>query len=471
MKATTAIKALVLTASILHSPFSIFNSAAQAAVIEQVIVRQQWPWSTDVKVEYKVTGITTPVNIGVRAFNGDVELNSATLAAATKGDLFGIAEDGVGSFVIDPVKAFGTSKVALANFKVKLSLSDAPANINEVLYRIVDLDSGAITDVKRADFYGNKYGTYEVSYQAVRGINTKLSDVFIWTGVTNDPAYVTTKLALRRIPAATFGPWLMGDSGTHTYTASAWAGMTQHLVELTEDYFISVFPVTQAQYEKLTGSRGFGSYTNQVTYPLNDAYPVLAEWWDIRGSEFWPNNHNVDAAKFLGLLRAKTGGSVLFDMPTEAQWELACRAGWDVNEAFTGPSSLGYSALRNQGWCKVSNNELGHDGTMHPVGLLIPTAFGLYDMLGNCKEWCLDLMYKSSGDYAWTSTAEPEVNPVGAPKSEGYAVSGYYYHVTRSSSPGQNYTENNICVRVHRQSHTFSGSRNDFGFRVACAAE
>ena len=102
-------------------------------------------------------------------------------------DLFGIAEDGVGSFVIDPVKAFGTSKVALANFKVKLSLSDAPANINEVLYRIVDLDSGAITDVKRADFYGNKYGTYEVSYQAVRGINTKLSDVFIWTGVTNAP--------------------------------------------------------------------------------------------------------------------------------------------------------------------------------------------------------------------------------------------------------------------------------------------
>ena len=459
MKVTTVLASFMAAASL------------NAAVIEQVIVRQQWPWSTDVKVEYKLSGVTSPVDISVKAFNGNVELDSSRLAASMTGDRYGIAEDGVGTIIIDPVKAFGTSKVALANFKVKLSVSESVENINEVLYRIVDLDTGAIVDATRADFYGNKYGTYEETYTAVGGINTKLSEVFIWTGVTNDPAYVTSKLVLRRIPAKSFGSWLMGDTGVNTYTASAWAKMTQHLVQLTEDYFISVFPVTQAQYEKLTGTRGFGSYTNKVDYPLNDAYPVLAEWWDIRGSENWPANHNVNGAKFLGLLRDKTGGSVLFDMPTEAQWELACRAGWDVNEAYTGPASLGYKDLRNLGWCNVESGEQGHDGTMHPVGRLIPTAFGLYDMLGNCGEWCLDLGYANSSDYAWKSTTDPEVNPVGAAKSEGKAVSGYYYHVVRSSSSLQNYTENNICVRFQRQSHGFGGTRYDFGFRVVCSAE
>ena len=220
-----------------------------AAEISQVIVRQQWPWSTDVKVEYRIVNVDRPVNLTVRAYNGDVELDSTALAGAMRGDLFGIAEDGVGSFVIDPVKAFGTAKLALANISVKLSTVDAQEGINEVLYRVVDLNNGSIVDVTRADFYGNKYGTYETSYAAAGGTNTKLSEVFIWTGVTNDPAYVTSKLVLRRIPAKSFGPWLMGAAGTPTYTPSLWSGATQHLVSLTEDYFISVFPVTQAQYE------------------------------------------------------------------------------------------------------------------------------------------------------------------------------------------------------------------------------
>ena len=468
MKTTTSIKAAAIATVILNSLFCSF-SCLHAAVIQQVIVRQQWPWSTDVKVEYKLAEVTAPVDISVKAFNGETELPLP--AEAVSGDLYGISESGIGQFIIDPVKAFGNAKVAIADFRVELELSDSAANINEVLYRIVDLNTGSIVDAKRADFYSNKYGSYEESYTAAGGVNTKLSEVFIWTGVTNDPAYVTSKLVLRRIPAKSFGSWLMGDSGVHTYNASVWAGMTQHLVQLTEDYFISVFPVTQAQYEKLTGSRGFGSYTNQVDYPLNDAYPVLAEWWDIRGSENWPANHNVGAEKFLGLLRAKTGGSVLFDMPTEAQWELACRAGWDENEAYTGAASLGFSVLRDMGWCNVTGGSGGNDGSMHPVGKRLPTAFGIYDMLGNCREWCLDLQYVVSTDYQWTSKVEPEINPVGATKEEGRSTSGYYYHVVRSSSSIQNYSENNICVRVQRQSHTFSGSRNDFGFRVVCAAE
>ena len=55
--------------------------ALDAATIEQVIVRQQWPWSTIVKVEYKLSGVTSPVDISVAAYNGDEPLASANLDA------------------------------------------------------------------------------------------------------------------------------------------------------------------------------------------------------------------------------------------------------------------------------------------------------------------------------------------------------------------------------------------------------
>ena len=51
------------------------TAALNAAVIEQVIVRQQWPWSTDIKVEYKLSAVTNPVDIAVQAFNGETELS------------------------------------------------------------------------------------------------------------------------------------------------------------------------------------------------------------------------------------------------------------------------------------------------------------------------------------------------------------------------------------------------------------
>ena len=92
---------------------------ASAAVIDEVIVRQQWPWSTDVKVEYKLAEVTTPVDISVKAFNGNVELPLPSDAMA--GELYGITESGIGQFIIDPVKAFGNAKIAIADFRVELS--------------------------------------------------------------------------------------------------------------------------------------------------------------------------------------------------------------------------------------------------------------------------------------------------------------------------------------------------------------
>ena len=54
--------------------FAAFATAAQAAKIEQVIVRQQWPWSTDVNVEYKLSGVTGPVDVAVTAYDGERQI-------------------------------------------------------------------------------------------------------------------------------------------------------------------------------------------------------------------------------------------------------------------------------------------------------------------------------------------------------------------------------------------------------------
>ena len=190
MKVTTVLASFMAAASL------------NAAVIEQVIVRQQWPWSTDVKVEYKLSGVTSPVDISVKAFNGNVELDSSRLAASMTGDRFGIEEDGVGTIIINPVKAFGTAKVALANFKVKLMLSDSELNIHEVLYRIYDLETGSHEDVTRAQLLNGEFGAIETDFAKVgSGFNTTLDDVIIWTGVTNNIAYKTTHLVMRKVNA------------------------------------------------------------------------------------------------------------------------------------------------------------------------------------------------------------------------------------------------------------------------------
>ena len=108
MKKTMILAGLVATASL------------NAAVIEQVIVRQQWPWSTDVKVEYKVTGVTSPVNIAVRAFNGNEELDSVN------------ADDIVGK----RTNTFGAELLMLSD-RVPKGFVSAKAGIEDIMLMII----------------------------------------------------------------------------------------------------------------------------------------------------------------------------------------------------------------------------------------------------------------------------------------------------------------------------------------------
>ena len=400
MKTTTVLKVI----AIFHFTFSIIHS--YGAVIEQVIVRQQWPWSTDVKVEYKVSGVTSPVNIGVRAFNGDLELDSSNLGSSISGKRYGIAEDGVGSFVIDPVKAFGTAKVALANFKVKLSLSEAASNINEVIYKVFDLTTGACQDITRADFYNGKVenGEFVTDYTSLHSrflapSSELVGDVLIWTGVTNNVKYKTTHLVMRKIPAAN-KVWHMGAPTTETGYRPATE--TNHLVKLTQNYYMGVFEITQKQYMLLVGN--------------NPSTGTSAEDADIRpankvqyGRETADNNNTAWQA--VKRIRTKTGNSS-FCLPTSAQWEFACRAG-SATGLYSGRniSSGGLwsgcdSDLTILGWFAGNASS-----AIHPVGRKLPNAFGLYDTLGSVWEWTLD-KYTENDAYVATFGAGWQPNDI-----------------------------------------------------------
>ena len=418
---------------------SVFATVAlNAAVIEQVIVRQQWPWSTDVKVEYKLKDVTAPVDLTVEAYNGSEKL--ALPGAAVTGDRYGIAEDGVGTLVIDPVKAFGTAKIALANFKVKLTVTDSPENMGEVLYKVIDLTTSpayTISDVTRADLLNGKYGTFETTKEALGIANSTVTDVLVWTEVTNNPVYKSDKLVLRKIPAKgqTFA------MGTATDHVDHWRvnveNETLHNVTLTNDFWAGVFPLTGDQFRHLKGWNSGKTPATGISYD------------SIRGTSVnWPATmYAVDDETVLDVLRDKTNNELLFDLPTEAQWEYACRAGTSTyanngsDECASGTTGLGAC-----GWFN-----LNADGVTHEVGLKSPNAWGLYDMHGNAYEWCLDWMFTG------TRPSDAVTEPVGA--STG---------TSRICRGGHCGAANNYCRTQSVDSKASNTSSTVMGLRLFC---
>jgi len=439
------------------------SAASHAATIDKVVVRQQWPWSTDVKVEYRLTGVTAPVDVSVAAYDGDTSLDSAKIAAATKGDVYGVSADGDYSIMIDPVAAFGSDHAAIPNFNVELTLSDSAANTTEVLYKIIDLDAFTVQDVTRADFMNGKMGAYETDFGAI-GANywTALQDVLIWTGVTNVPAYKTSKIVMRKVPAKNV-TYCMGN-GPGTYSKSSCSGSA--MVTLTNDFYLSVFEVTEGQYKRMTaenGTLGSSPSSHGDDYPVTDlSYNTLrgdpANWPD------WPGNqYTVAPDTTIARLRANMPG-FLFDLPTEAQWEYACRAG-TTNDTYTGRYYGSASTLQTRvgelAWTPSNASSLQIGGQKRP------NALGLYDMLGNLAEQCRDLI---AGTYAGNTKDPPALS---GESTEPYGMSAGTDSSHNINSRGGSYGSSGYvyCLVQSRENNIKRSVGTLRGFRLWMRAE
>ena len=426
------------------------------ATIDNVSLEQLWPFSTDVKVTYTLSGAASPVAMDVSFANGETPLAANwRVGENARGDLLWVT-NGACSFTFDPKSVFAASGLkAIDNLKVTLTPAAASgdaAKMSEVLYKIVNLDTGDITDMTRADLVNGLYGSYEANYDAFNQEATvNLDNIFFWTGVTNGTLYKTQLMALRRIPAATYGEWTMGDEATCVES-------TAHTVSLGNDFWIGVFEVTQDQFHRITGSYGASFVTDDARYGDHRYLPVFTRWDLVRdgwttaaaSADSWPakTDHSLPDSLFLGKLRKLTNNALQFDLPTEAQWEFACRAGTTTALYFgTGATDN----LRKVGQGQVSS---GLSSNFHPidVGRFYPNAFGLYDMLGNGPEACLDYYVKN---YAATGAnpAGPtysESNPAGhrTVRGRGYSNWGLYSSWRESRQATSSSISFRVCCTI-----------------------
>jgi formylglycine-generating enzyme required for sulfatase activity len=185
----------------------------------------------------------------------------------------------------------------------------------------------------------------------------------------------------------------------------------QHEVTLTRDYYLGAFEVTQAQYQKVMGSNPSYYQGNYIEQKIPaKKHPETGR--TIEEEKIIPvdsSNHPVekvscnDASEFCKRLSAfpeeRKAGRV-YRLPTEAEWEYACRAG--SKTAFIFGDEQG--SLGDYAWFD-DNSE-----STHPVGEKKPNAWGLYDMHGNVWEWCSDWY----GEYPKGAVNDPTGAKVGS---------------------------------------------------------
>ena len=238
----------------------------------------------------------------------------------------------------------------------------------------------------------------------------------------------TTKLVLRRIEAGTFNM------------------CNQVSVTLTRPFFIGVFEVTSAQYQLVMNS----------TNGDGDARPEAGISYNtIRGDSStyaWPGSANVDPTTFIGKLRDKTGLRTI-DLPTEAQWEYACRAG--TTSDFNDGTNIDNSGLDELGryYENAEDGRGGYDGFETVVGSYNPNNWGLYDMHGNVREWCLD----------YYDTLTGGTDPVGRTNGTVRVVRGGSYE-SMAASCGASFRGTSFSPAAEQP----GSSKGENGFRIVC---
>lgn len=231
------------------------------------------------------------------------------------------------------------------------------------------------------------------------------------------------------IPAGTFG---MGSPASEKEgldaMMKAYSDETQHQVTLTQGFWMGKFEVTQEQWTQIMGSNP-SRYTHATGLPVE-----RVNWIECQ-----------DFVRKLNLLIPGGG----FSLPSEAQWEYACRAG--TKEPFSFGETISTDQANYDGTKIYGGGQQGVlRGKTVPVGSFPANAWGLHDMHGNVYEWCVDWYDKCS--------AMPVIDPQGPTVGESRVLRGGSYSAPpafcrsawRMTGPPPDYRDSGIGFRIIR---------------------
>jgi formylglycine-generating enzyme required for sulfatase activity len=209
-----------------------------------------------------------------------------------------------------------------------------------------------------------------------------------------------------------------------------------HKVRISRPFFVGIYEVTQSEYQQVMGANpssfsAAGNHADKVAGLDTTRYPVESVSWD-------------DAVQFCRKLSERPqerASRRVYRLPSDAEWEFACRAGTTTKWSFGDDREM----MKEYGWFSSSRNLV-----THAVGQKKPNRWGLYDMHGNVWEWCLDWHHP---DYYQQS---PAIDPPGPSTGSQRIIRGN----TAEGSPASR-----VAFRMSREPEK---SFSDLGFRVVC---
>jgi formylglycine-generating enzyme required for sulfatase activity len=252
--------------------------------------------------------------------------------------------------------------------------------------------SGAVDDYLVIDISAGNTENYPVAYYDTL------------PGSVTDDLYKTDKLVLKKITAGSF---LMGSPVDEAGRPALNPNEDLHQVTLTEDFYIGVYEVTEYQWSKIL------LYDKVTKKPAVDTTVTMDHIKTLSESFIAKLNRGADL------------GAMAIDLPTEAQWEYACRAG--TQSAYSFGSDAGQ--LGSYAWFDGNN---GTPSLPKEVGTKNPNPWGLYDMHGNAAEFCRDAYNANLGTNAVT---------------DPYYVSGTAERVERSGAYNRPAADNRSAFR------------------------